>query len=381
MQIWNARAVSLCAAVAILAGCSAGGSPPTIGTGFEASQGGVKALFQGRPPFIAVGQTTVNRDRRKSWRSDRLRKEPGGHLLFISDSGTDDVYIYQPTTYTLMATLTGFNLPQGMCSDNAGDVWVANTYSFQILELNHAGSIINTLSDPAGWPVGCAWNSQSGNLAVTNIVDFDSQGHQVPGEVLVYPGATGAPTAYQDPHMWNYYSAAYQANGNLYFDGFRDYANTEFGLDVIRANAPTPVAMEVNGGTIYAPGGLQWHQGLLVGDQECGGGHAPEVSCVYQLSVSHFVAAIVGSTTMKNSDGYPVCDVVQAILGGQTLYGGDFEYSPVSGYTSTSGFSCSDPSPTTAVDRWPFPAGGSPQRFNTSPFTSASVPNGTAISI
>jgi hypothetical protein len=375
MQISSFRPFLVFAAGAILAGCSETASPSAIGAGLDAGSAGAKTLFQSARPFIVHGQTAVHPDHHKSWRAERLRNDAAGHLLFISDSGVGDVYIYELPSYTLMATITGFHLPQGMCSDNSGDVWLASTHDFQIVEFNHAGSIVNRLSDTSGWPVGCAWDSRTGNLAVTNIIDFNTNGAQVPGEVLVYPGATGTPTAYQDPDMYNYYSVAYQTNGNLFFSGYRDYSDTTFGLDEIPLHANAPSQMTVSGGTIYDPAGLQWHQGLLVGDQACGGSYAPETSCVYQLSVSHLAGTIEGSTALKDWNGYAACDVVQALLGGQTLYGGDYEFPP------TSGYGCSDPSGYSAVYSWAFPGGGSPIRHNAAPFTTASVPNGTAISI
>jgi hypothetical protein len=133
---------------------------------------------------------------------------------------------FELPSLALLGTLTGFNGPQGECSDKLGHVWVTNTYSYQILEFAHDGSLVNTLTDPSGLPVSCAWDKKTGNLAVTNIYDFG--GSQPPGEVLVYPGASGTPTAYTDADMYYYYSDGYDSHGNLFIDGTGGYPNYSF---------------------------------------------------------------------------------------------------------------------------------------------------------
>jgi DNA-binding beta-propeller fold protein YncE len=51
--------------------------------------------------------------------------------LFISDSGNNTVQVFDFPSNSYIGELSsppeGFNEPQGMCSDNKGDVYVANT--------------------------------------------------------------------------------------------------------------------------------------------------------------------------------------------------------------------------------------------------------------
>ena len=71
-------------------------------------------------------------------------------LLYLTDEGADDVYVYSWPRGELKGTLTGFDAPNGECVDKAGDVFVANEDESQILEYAHGGtSPIETLSDPA----------------------------------------------------------------------------------------------------------------------------------------------------------------------------------------------------------------------------------------
>ena len=69
-----------------------------------------------RRPSEASGERIFARpvtpDRRPSWISPDAKKIP---LLYVSDLGTGDVYIYAYRTGVLKGTLTGFNRP-GACA-------------------------------------------------------------------------------------------------------------------------------------------------------------------------------------------------------------------------------------------------------------------------
>jgi hypothetical protein len=281
-----------------------------------------------------------------------------------------------------MATLTGFDGPQGMCSDNSGDVWITNTYTYQVLEYNHSGSKINTLNIPNnGWPVGCAWDKTTGNIAVTLIEN--AYGYTA-GEIWVYPGGSGTPTAYTDPdpNVFSYYSAGYDNRGNLYFDG-ENYADTITTVGRLPKNANSASSIAISG-TIYSGGAVQWIGGganLMVGDDECSGTYLPDTSCVHYVALSGpglLTGTITGTTYLENAQGVPTCEVLQAVRSGSKLYGGDYESPPYYAYGYPY-FSCSSTSPVSAANTWTYTAGGLPLRTST-PFSSSSTPEGTAIS-
>ena len=248
-----------------------------------------------------------------------------------------------------MATMTGYDLPQGMCSDWSGDVWLTNTDTQQIFEYNAAATLINTLTDASGFPVGCAWDhkraispSQTSSIMVTSRV-----------EILVYRGATGTPTEYQAPGF--YYSDGYDNNSDLFFDGCPDYSECEYTTAVLGElprNFQAPFTFTLSG-TVYDPASVQWYSKgsqryLIVGDQECGGGFSPETSCLNGLG-RRLSATITGSISLMNSAGTPACDVVDAVQSGSKVYGGDFESAP------SDGFSCTSPSASSAEYGWGFP--------------------------
>jgi hypothetical protein len=302
--------------------------------------------------FTSVRIPKVQSDRRKSWVSPEVKRAP--RLLFISDDSTNDVYIFTMPSVTLKGTVTGFDEPQGMCSDNKGNVWVTNTGTYQIIQLSRTGQIENTLTDPNGYPVGCAVNQSTGDLAVTNI--FNTSGA---GTIEVYKNGSGTPTSLSNPQQYEYFFPAYDTNGNLYADGFSTYG--QYILSECPSGGSSCTTLTVSGGTPYFPGGLNWDRvknQLVLGDQECGGGAA---SCQYQANVSGSTAAIVGTTNLYNYDG-TACDVDQGTLAPFSKY--------FAGPCITEGSSVS------TADRWPYPAGGSSTNYS----TSVSYPIGSAIS-
>jgi hypothetical protein len=304
-------------------------------------------------------------------------------LLFVSDVGTDDVYMYTLPGLALKGTLTGFNMPEGECSDNDGNVWVTNSAfgTQQIVKISHSGTILNILSDPSGEPVGCAVDPTTGNLAVTNLADLSGG-----GELLIYPNASGTPTAYTNPAQFSYYFAGYDSSGNLFEDGFayeegfaaepRSDVNLNY-LPFILSELPKGsssletisiigCAHDPQCGPVYFPGMVEWYSPgnyLAVGDQLCG---YTSSSCIYWVSISGTSGTITGATTMLGSAGNPICDLGEGVILPQTkdIVGSDIEAR------------CGFTAPTTY--RWRFPAGGSPKKYNANP--SYNTPVGAAVS-
>jgi hypothetical protein len=308
---------------------------------------GVQALHVGT--YTSVKAPKVHRDTRKSHVSPEAKAVP--RLLFVADDGTDDVLIFSLPAMALMGTLTGFDEPQGMCSDKAGNIWITNTGSFQIFQYSRTGTLLKTLSDTNGYPVGCAVNKPNGDLAVTNIIGYPSGD----GTVDVYANATGTPTVYSSPSQTENFFDAYDSSGNLYIDGF---GSSGFSLSKLPNGSSTMSTVHISGGTITFPGGVNWRPltGLVVGDQGCGSG-----SCEDAVSVSGSAGTITDSTPLFNSNGGE-CDVDQATI------------SPFGKFYA--GGCITDSSAPSTAARWSYPAGGVPTNFS----TSVSEPIGAAIS-
>lgn len=344
-------AVGALAAIALLAGCSglgssqsstpAGVSPSALGAR------GVVAQAHRNGTYTSVKAPTVHTDTRKS----HIEKMGvGQRILFVSDDGTNDVLMFALPAMTLTGTITGFDEPQGMCIDKKRNVWITNTGTLQILQYSPSGTLLNTLSDPNGYPVGCAVNRANGDLAVTNL--FNTSGD---GTVEVYANATGTPTSYSNPNQTENFFDAYDNKGNLYVDGF---SSAGFSLSVLPNNSSTMSTVSISGGTIFFPGGVNWTKNtdLVVGDQECNGSG----SCQYAITVSGDSGTITGSTPLTNYNS-GACDVDQGTIarGGKVFAGGCI----------------SESSAASTAARWSYPSGGVPTNYS----TSVSEPIGAAI--
>jgi hypothetical protein len=344
----------ICAIAVAATGCgpSAGSGAPAVG--HDAT---IPRSLAG-PLTTAVRPVAAHHDLSPSWLSPDVPKAT--KVLFVTDAGTDDVYLFKLSTLKHLGTITGFDNPQGACSDNKGNVWITNLSGQNIIEYSHEGVLENTLSDTSGYPVGCAWDPTTGNLAVTNIEDVSS----APGTVLVYHHASGSPTAYRNKAQQFNYFAGYDTKGNLFFDG-KNSGDT-FMLSELAKGAVKAGSIEIIGGTIYFPGTVEWYATgnyLIVGDQLCGDTNA---ACLYHLTIAHSAGTIKGKTALKSYTGGSLCDLIQGTEIGSQFVASDYEYgSPCSGISSTS-------------DTWPFPAGKDPSLYSTEP--TESEPIGAAIS-
>jgi len=356
-----AYAFGVVAAAALVAGCSGGTQSSALSpasTMTNAQHSGASPLHHNvLGAFNSVKQPgQAHPDHHKSWVSPDVKRDKP-RILFVSDSGTEDVYMYSLPAMKLKGTLTGFSEPQGMCSDTKGNVFVDNTGTTQVLEISRTGSIVNTFTDTLGYPVGCAIDPATGNLAVANIFGFSG-----PGQVLIWAGAnpSSTPTAVSNPGQYFYYFDGYGPGSSLWVSG-RDSYGTYM---VSGCGASSCSTIPLSGGTIYFPGGVQWDNSRgewVLFDQLCNDSNE---ACSYPVSGS----GVLGTPTdYSNYNGGGACDIVQGTIaahGMKYVAGGDYEY--CGGSSSFSG-------------RWAYTAGGTPTNYatNASPYFE---PIGAAIS-
>jgi hypothetical protein len=337
-------AIGVLAAAALIAGCSGtgGGSsmqPPSAAAPMShSSHGGMMPLHRGaQDTFIgAMPIGKVHPDHHKSWVSPAAKGAP--RIMFSSDDSNNDVYMFLLPSFKQVGTLTGFSEPQGMCSDNQGNIYISSTTAFQVLKYSRTGTLLATYTDPYGYPVGCAWDPATGNLAVTDIFDI---AYPYDGDVLVYTSPSSAPIELRNPAQYFYYFAGYGPGSSLWLTG-RD-ASGAFILSGCGASSCSTIP--TSGGTIYFPGAVQWdgtRGEWVVFDQLCNDSNA---ACSYPVSGS---GALGTPTDYNDYAGGAVCDLIQAVVaanGKKYVAGGD--YDPCGFATST-------------YDRWPYTAGGTP---------------------
>lgn len=289
--------VCLCAFLIMLAGCSTTGSVPSVGSGPNPTQPNAQPTLI-RASGIAQN---VRPDFRRSWMAPGAKH---GRLLYISDSGTDDVDIYTYPKLKLIGTLTGFDLPQGLCLDKAGDVWIVNTNASDLLEYAPRGTNpIATLYDPGEYPVACSGDGVTGDLAASNLISTSNGS----SSLSIYKHAAGSPDVIEA--LTRNFFLSYDPKGNLFVDG--ENSSYNFALGEIPEGTKKVEQLSVSGATIEFPGSLQYADGNLA---LSGPNNTQDDTVIYQLAVSGSVATVVGTAQLLGS-----CGVAIFILGHEVV--------------------------------------------------------------
>lgn len=217
----------------------------------------------------------------RSW----MRPDAKAHdLLYVSNDGNNTVTVYSFRPTALVGTLTGFDIPYGLCVDNKQNIYVADYGSGNVYEYAHGGtSRIKTISISAGLPYGCSVDPTTGNLAVLS----------TGGGVLVFPNGSGSPTTYKNSNFADYYYPSYDDQGNLFVDG----VNTKFGpaFGELPKGGSTLESVTLNQ-TIYQNAGIQWDgKYLAVLDNGLQGNR------IYQFSISASAGTLEGTTVLTGT--------------------------------------------------------------------------------
>ncbi|MGA9275219.1 MAG: hypothetical protein WBV67_17195 [Candidatus Cybelea sp.] len=333
---WCYIIVGLCAATALLAGCS-NGSQPSI-----APQQISTAVTAGAPLVIpdTAGRVT-RRVARGAWMSPDAKRMT---LLYITNANDGTVFVYSYPKGTMEGELTGFEEPYGDCTDKTGDVWIVDDEASTVTEYAHGGSTpIRTLNDSGEYPAGCSVDPTTGNLAVTNYETF-SRGQ---GSVSIYRKAKGKPKLYSDASISRGWFCSYDTSGNLFVDGDQS-GSSGFQLAELPHGSSTFTNIGINQ-TITVAGGVQWDGKYVAVADENGPGNG----VIYQFSVSGSTGTEVSSTTLDSSENIHQFWIDPA---------GNRVVAP-SASLGTVGY-------------WKFPAGGNP----TKTLSGFNIPEGVALS-
>lgn len=277
---FNRRAVVSCATAAMLSGC--GTSMPLT-------------TAPGEVPQDSIPTTASDRhDHNRSWMAPQAGIRD---LVYVSNDGGGNVFLYTYPAGMHVGTLFNLNSPAGLCTDASERVWVVESGSSKILRFPHGerqatASLTNSAAQNL---MACAVDPTSGNLAATSLGTLSSA-----GAVWVYTNASGKPKEYKNTQFAGFYFAAYDNQGNLYVDGIDN--KYRFKLAELPAGGASLNVISLNQ-TVGFPGGLQWDgQYLAVGDRKY---QAKNDSAVYQIAISGAQGSVVGTTTLSGS-----CDVV-----------------------------------------------------------------------
>ena len=255
----------------------------------------------------------------KSWMS---REASSDELLYYAD-GIESVYVLSYPAGKLVGTLTGFDEPVGVCSDANGNVFVTTVRTEAVYEYAHGGTqLLAKLGDYGYYPMGCAVDPVTGNLAVANTKDQNGN----PGNVAIYAGATGKPTNYTAPGFFTYDWCTYDNAGNLYVNGGA-LAEMPYGSQTFN-----DVSLGVSGE------GIRW-DGQYVAMVN------PTAKEVYRIAVSGSTGTVVG--TVNFSGLFPLLGNDFAISAGKIVipYGGSQKHR------------------VTRIGQWRYPKGGRLQKI------------------
>jgi hypothetical protein len=339
-------ALGVTAAVALLAGCSGGAGSQLAPAGGSQSNA-IKTMHNGKISTSVLNPKVAVHAGAPRVHGHAIKPNCCAYAksVFISDSGNNSVqtYSYPDGAYigALPAPPEGFEEPQGMCSDRQGNVYIANTEEFTIDIYSHSGTFISSLSDPDGFPAGCAVNKKTGDVAVSNIINSSGG---FPGNVIVYFGGTGTPTEYATGLAEDFFVGYVANSSTLWVSGLVEGSYTA-GITAVNTatSAATPVV--ITGATVGFPGTVTYSgntKTMVVGDQDS--------TNFYQVDPTTF--AVTGTTTVSGAG-----DIVQATVKGPRLIGPD----------------ASDAD----ADIFPYPAGGP---ATTTLTTGLTEPIGSAVS-
>ena len=256
----------------------------------------------------------------------RSRPSAAKSLLYITDVGTNEVYVYSYPRGALVQTLAGFKSPVRDCSDASGNVYITNTESEEILKFAHNGDKpIATFGDPGYLPWDCSVDPTTGTLAATAYGLSRSN----TGSVAIFAGA-GPPKIYHARGVQAYLFCAYDRQGDLFVDGLDD--NYSFVLIELRKGAAKfdRIAIDQH---FAAWGGLQWDgRYLAIGDGS---------TAIYDFAIKGKKAERKHIVPLKGA-----IDVAQFWIDGTTLVAPDGP----NGAKHDAGF-------------WAYPQGGKPMKL------------------
>jgi hypothetical protein len=208
-------------------------------------------------------------------------------------------------------------VPEELCSDKAGDVFVPESYGQVVAEYAHGGTEpIATFPDHHN-PYGCSVDPATGNLAVSNLNR----------DIAVFNPTSVTPTLYSNSVLESYYSTSYDDQGNLFviaepFSGGSGLYEIKKGSSAIH-QVSVPF-------TICCPNPIQWDGTYLA----VAGSHESNNAIIYRLKINNYKAAVEGKLTLDGGASY----VSQVWIDGKTLITTD-------NYSEDVGF-------------WKYPAGG-----------------------
>jgi len=252
-------------------------------------------------------------------------------LLYASADYEVDVFDYP--SGAKVGPLFGFDTSferEGLCTDAAGDVFVAGTVSDgsgQVYEFQYGSQTPSEKLTTRGYADSCSVDPTTGNLAVAEYYST-AFGH---GDVAIFPNAQGSPTYYTDPNSQRFDDCAYDSSGNLFIALFRAGELLE-----MATGSQSFQAIALNVKPTFS-GSLQWYKNeLIVASWTTE--NSPE--SIQRVKIANGIATIVGTTVLANE--HDKRSVGEYVVDGASIVGPDENDK--------------------YLEMWKYPAGGNPTK-------------------
>jgi hypothetical protein len=279
------RPFSSIAAAAIIAGCS---SAP-------------------QPPIVQLSAATIGRPSSED------------SLLYVAnyDYNVVDMYTYKDGVAGKLVGSIPETRPTGICSDSAGDVYVALFDEHRVDKFAHGATTPeSTIKFTSAYPYACAVDNSNGNLAVSVQTGHDK--FNWGWFIDVYAGGGSQRQGYDAyNHFTGVHALAYDNNHNLFAIGY-PCGNTGY-CESQESNGDAPGLYELTSSGFYfyqitlqgvalvAPTGLAWiNPALLVGDSDY---KHQDKGVGIKLLVNGGVATVTGTipfASTKSAEGIAV---------------------------------------------------------------------------
>jgi hypothetical protein len=210
-------------------------------------------------------------------------------VQYFSSYENDTVIEFDyPKSESPIGTITGVKEAWGECTNGARTFWVVASGSDQVLQFKAGGTKpIATLSTAStGVPSNCAIDPITGNLAVA----INSVGGYV---VIFKPGSTYGTVL--NAGLLEDFSDGYDANGDLFVDGYSNSSSHPFQLVELPKGSNT-FEIIVTSNTVSFPGTVQWDGTYLtIGDPGSSDSH------IYRYHVIGTKATLKGTVSLAYS--------------------------------------------------------------------------------
>ncbi len=208
-------------------------------------------------------------------------------LLYVANEAANTVSVFSYPQGKPEGSLTGFDLPSGICTNRAGNVFILNGGGSTIDVYAHGGTqLLRTLSLPGAPWFNCSVDAHTGNLALGA---FDGSS----SAITIFKQANGKALTYTPPNQDGLPGCAYDPAGNLFCDAFST-GSQKYALFEMPKGSTTIDQIAISDSSILA-GAMMWDGKYLAFTNG-------SIGTIEQLQVSGSSASVVGSTTLNGTD-------------------------------------------------------------------------------